>query len=70
MTSQMTQWNATIQETPESVRILLNLRADGDGMYRWYESETGADTEVSGSTEQEAIENAELSWKAWWHPSD
>lgn len=59
----LTQWNATIKDETGS-RILLHLMQDKDG-FRWYEDETDKDTEISGETEQDAIDAAEIAWKSW-----
>ena len=42
----------------------IELRHDEDGRYRWYESETGVDTETSGKTILDAIRAARDSWPA------
>lgn len=42
--------------------VKIELRHDADGRYRWYETATGADTEVSGETPEAAWEAA---YKAW-----
>lgn len=47
------------------IRIDLILTKDGDGAYRWYESGTGADTEVSGKSIREAIQAARAAWRSW-----
>ena len=57
---------ATINHNDEPRRILLNLYRDEDGAYRWYEAETGVDTEVSGATIEEAQRHAEGAWSGPW----
>lgn len=58
-----TQWTATV--TDESGQtLLLALFQDVDA-YRWYEGDDHADTEVSGASEQDAIDAAEAAWKNW-----
>ena len=43
----------------------LELRHDtGDGRYRWYQREDGADTEVSGRTIRDALAQARAAWGA------
>jgi hypothetical protein len=55
-----TQTTATLIINKTEVQI--ELRQDNDGRYRWYETATGADTEVSGETPEAAWEAA---YKAW-----
>jgi hypothetical protein len=53
---------ATITEHDH--RITIELRRDPDA-YRWYESATGADTEVSAPTERDAVLAAQAAWRSW-----
>jgi hypothetical protein len=66
MENTRTQWGATIQESEASESISLHLYVSAmDGRYRWYQDENGADSEVSGATEDEAIEAARAAWGSW-----
>lgn len=55
---------ATIQESPSTQPVALELRHDRDA-YRWYERATGSDTEVSGPTVDTAIQAARNAWMDW-----
>lgn len=46
-------------------KIALELKLAADGRYRWFESATGADTEVSGRTQEEAQQAAADAWRRW-----
>ena len=43
-------------------RIVIECRRDGDGQYRWYERESGADTEVSGASVADAKQACYHAW--------
>ena len=58
-----TQWAAWIRETPQSEILEIRLW-ECDDSFRWYD-ESGADTEVSGATEESAIEAALEAWRTW-----
>jgi hypothetical protein len=52
----------TTLKTATAFGVTIELQQDRDDRYRWYESATGADTEVSGRTVEEATENAASAW--------
>ena len=56
---------ATIKEDANSPEIGLELKKGNDGVWRWYETLTGADTEVSGRTVWQAISRGRATWRAW-----
>lgn len=61
---------AIIQEEPGMPEIIIELRLDDrnkheDARYRWFESETGAESAVSGADIDSALENGEIAWRNW-----